>query len=80
MNQITKAIELATLHHKAMVRKGTTIPYLAHLFSVCKLLAERDCSEELLAAALLHDVVEDAPVTLDQIEQIFGSNVAAFGK
>jgi (p)ppGpp synthase/HD superfamily hydrolase len=77
MNQITKAIDLATHHYKAKLRNGTTIPYMVHLFSVCKLLAERGCEEDILAAALLHDVVEDTPVTLDQVEFIFGSKVAS---
>ncbi len=56
---VIKAIEMATEFHKRDVRKGTVIPYLSHLFNVCKILAERDCRAELIATALLHDIVED---------------------
>ena len=49
---------------------------MAHLLNVCKILAEHGCSDEILAAGLLHDVVEDTDVTIDEVEQRFGSEVA----
>jgi (p)ppGpp synthase/HD superfamily hydrolase len=76
MDIVVKAIEFATEHHKAMHRKGTKIPYLTHLFNVCKILAERDCDDEILAAALLHDVVEDTGVTIEEINEKFNFRIA----
>ena len=76
MSILVNAIEFATEHHKAMVRKGTRIPYLTHLSNVCKILAERNCDDEILATALLHDIVEDTDVTIEQVEELFGSRVA----
>ena len=49
---------------------------MAHLLSACKLLAERNCNDEMLAAALLHHVVEDTPVTIEEVENLFGKNIA----
>jgi (p)ppGpp synthase/HD superfamily hydrolase len=53
---------------------------MAHLLNVCKLLAERDCADEILAAALLHDVVEDTDVTIEEVEKNFGKHVAEIVK
>ena len=50
MSIVTKALLFATEHHKDQFRKGTRIPYMAHLLNVCKILAERNCSDEVLAA------------------------------
>src|SRR4051812_44054277 len=77
MNTVLAAIEFATAHHKDMVRKGTKIPYLTHLFNVCKILAEGNCDDEILAAAFLHDIGEDTEVTIQQVEAKFGSKVAS---
>ena len=76
MSIVSQALVFATEHHQHQHRKGTKIPYMAHLLNVCKLVAENDCSDELLAAALLHDVVEDTDVTIEEIEEKFGKQVA----
>lgn len=76
MSLVSKALVFATTHHKDMLRKGTQIPYMAHLLNVCRLLAEKGCREEVLAAALLHDVVEDTPVTIGEVRELFGADVA----
>jgi len=76
MSIVSQALVFATEHHQHQYRKGTKIPYMAHLLNVCKLLAERECSDEVLAAALLHDVVEDTDVTIDEVEEKFGKQVA----
>jgi (p)ppGpp synthase/HD superfamily hydrolase len=49
---------------------------MAHLLNVCKLLAEYNCSNEVLAPALLHDVVEDTGVTIEKVEEKLGKQVA----
>jgi (p)ppGpp synthase/HD superfamily hydrolase len=76
MNIVSEALVFATKYHKEQQRKDTKIPYMAHLLNVCKLLAENNCSDELLAAALLHDIVEDGEVTLQEVETTFGQHIA----
>ena len=65
------------LHHD-QVRKGSSIPYIAHLLSVCALVLEAGGDEDQAIAALLHDAVEDrgGRSTLDTIRQMFGERVA----
>jgi (p)ppGpp synthase/HD superfamily hydrolase len=76
MQIVPEALGFATKHHQTMTRKGTKIPYMAHLLNVCKLLAERDCRDEVLAAALLHDIVEDTFITIEEVEGKFGQEIA----
>jgi (p)ppGpp synthase/HD superfamily hydrolase len=76
MSIVSEALVFATLHHQYQHRKGSKIPYMAHLLNVCKLVAENNCSNEVLAAALLHDIVEDTDVTIEQVEEKFGKQVA----
>ncbi len=54
-----EAFELAATLHAGQVRKGTTIPYLAHLMAVTSLVLEHGGDEDQAIAALLHDAVED---------------------
>lgn len=58
-------------------RKYTHQPYTAHLSAVAKRLSGIDADAEMIAAAWLHDVVEDTEATLYDIEQAFGSTVMA---
>lgn len=76
MSIVSKALVFATEHHQHQHRKGTKIPYMAHLLNVCKLVAENNCSDEVLAGALLHDIVEDTHVTIEEVETTFGKQVA----
>ena len=73
---VSKALIFAAEHHQYQHRKGTKIPFMTQLLNVCKLVAENNCSNEVLAAALLHDVVEDTEVTIEQVEETFGKQVA----
>ena len=59
------------------MRKGTSIPYVSHLFSVCALVLEDGGDEDEAIAALLHDALEDHPkeVTKSDLEDRFGSRV-----
>jgi (p)ppGpp synthase/HD superfamily hydrolase len=70
------AIELAARAHHNQVRKGTEIPYIVHPLAVAGLLIRARCSEHIVIAALLHDVVEDTPVTIGEIRSHFGREVA----
>ena len=57
--RFSEAFEYARAHHTDQLRKGTSIPYLAHLLAVSALVLEHGGDETAAVAALLHDVVED---------------------
>ena len=74
---IEKAIQLAVEAHAGQVRKGTLVPYVTHPYTVGMMLARAGCSNEVVAAGILHDTVEDTYVTLDHIREQFGQRVAS---
>lgn len=65
--------------HRQQIRKGSGVPYLAHLLAVTALVLEAGGDEDAAIAALLHDAVEDqgGPPTLAAIQARFGATVAA---
>ncbi|MGD1992956.1 MAG: HD domain-containing protein, partial [Anaerolineae bacterium] len=71
-----EALRLAARAHQDQVRKTGSVPYITHPVHVSMILAQYGFSEEVMAAALLHDVVEDQDVTLTEIEDQFGAHVA----
>src|SRR5919112_642104 len=73
------ALHYATAHHARQLRKGTPVPYAAHLLAVASLVLEMRADEDEAIGALLHDVVEDGGgrEALAYIEQAFGPAVAA---
>ncbi|MBU8848285.1 MAG: bifunctional (p)ppGpp synthetase/guanosine-3',5'-bis(diphosphate) 3'-pyrophosphohydrolase [Desulfobacterales bacterium] len=66
--------------YSARVHEGQTRlsgePYLSHPLEVADILADMRLDVESIAAALLHDVIEDTPATKEDIEKMFGSDVA----
>lgn len=77
--QFTKALVYATELHATQVRKGSGVPYIAHLLGVASLALEYGGTEEEAIAALLHDAIEDqggAPIRVE-IQRRFGDRVAA---
>jgi GTP pyrophosphokinase len=78
MQRIVNAFEYAVDLHADQYRKGTRIPYLAHLMAVASLVMEDGGDEDEIIAALLHDAVEDQGglKTLEEIEALFGKRVA----
>jgi (p)ppGpp synthase/HD superfamily hydrolase len=58
-DRFDRALLYATHVHGGQVRKGTSIPYVAHLLAVAATVLEYDGSEDMAIAALLHDAVED---------------------
>jgi len=73
-----EALQYASRLHQRQRRKGTEVPYLAHLMSVAALVLEHGGDEDMAVAALLHDAVEDQggkPV-LEEIRRRFGERVA----
>lgn len=74
---VADALELAREAHAGQVRNGSGgMPYIEHPQAVAELLAEHDFGDEVLAAALLHDVVEDSETTVEDLDARFGEPVA----
>ncbi|MEG2083880.1 MAG: HD domain-containing protein [Oscillospiraceae bacterium] len=71
---ITLAYELAHKSHEGQMRESGE-PYITHPLSVASLLVDLGLDTESVCAALLHDVVEDTGVTLDEIKSKFGDDV-----
>jgi len=73
-----RALTFAAQLHADQVRKGTDIPYIAHLLGVASLVLEYGGGEDEAIAALLHDAVEDqgGPATRARIQALFGRTVA----
>jgi GTP pyrophosphokinase len=61
-HRLSDALALAIDLHAGQVRKGTEIPYVAHLLAVAAIVLEHGGSEEEAIAALLHDAIEDAKI------------------
>jgi GTP pyrophosphokinase len=77
-DRFDRALLYATHVHGGQVRKGTPIPYIAHLLAVAATVLEYDGSEDMAIAALLHDAVEDqgGEPRLSDIRNRFGDRVA----
>lgn len=76
MTLIEKAIVFAAVAHDGQKRKSSHIPYITHPYAVGMLLLKENCSEETVAAGILHDTLEDTDVTYEEIEKEFGEKVA----
>ena len=73
---LDKAIQFATEAHGNQVRKYHGTPYISHPLAVAEIVKTVPHTEEMLVAAVLHDVVEDTPVTIEQITEQFGEKVS----
>lgn len=70
------AYRFASKAHMGQKRKYTKEPYINHPVEVYKMMSTITSDEDVLAAALLHDTVEDCGVNLDEIRALFGIRVA----
>jgi (p)ppGpp synthase/HD superfamily hydrolase len=74
---VRAALEKARTAHAGQIRNGSGgMPYVEHPMAVAARLDEHGYGEEVLAAALLHDVIEDSETSLDEIREQFGNEVA----
>lgn len=75
---VQSAYEFANAAHESVNqrRKYTNEPYIVHPLAVAKKLEELGCRDAVIAAGLLHDVVEDTPVTIEQIVEKYGDDIA----
>lgn len=73
-----KAKKFATFAHQGQVRKAEpNVPYIVHPIGVAELLEKLGYDDNVIAAAYLHDVVEDTDYTLDDLEKEFNSDIAS---
>lgn len=77
LDLISLAMAKASWWHQDQVRKYTNEKYIIHPLEVMKFLELFTQDEAVLAAALLHDVVEDTDATIEEVRTIFGDDVAA---
>ena len=76
MPLLQKAMEFAAGKHEGQVRKGTTIPYFTHVMEAMEIVSRMTEDEEVRAAAVLHDTLEDTVTTYEELEKNFGKRVA----
>ncbi|MFL5900685.1 MAG: HD domain-containing protein [Solirubrobacterales bacterium] len=74
---VKEALETARRAHAGQLRRGSDgLPYIAHPLAVAEILVGHRYGDEVLAAALLHDVVEKSDVEASEIRERFGERVA----
>ena len=76
MNLLEEAIIYSTIMHQGKLRKISGSPYILHPLEVAQILSGMTDDIEIIAAGVLHDIVEDTDGTLKEIEKRFGSRVA----
>ena len=74
VEQVVDAYRVAKAAHEGQFRSSGE-PYVTHPVAVCQILADMHLDHETLMAALLHDVIEDTPVTQDELAAQFGETV-----
>jgi len=74
--RLALALSHATMWHHRQVRKGTSVPYIAHPLRVCAIVLDDGGGADEACAAVLHDAVEDTPLDLKDVEHLFGPEVA----
>ena len=77
MDKVTMAIEFAAKAHDGMVRKKDKTPYILHPLEAAVIVSTMTSNQDVISAAVLHDVVEDTGITIEEIEEKFGARVKA---
>ena len=75
MELVSEAIAFAVQAHDGMRRKKSESPYILHPMEAAVIVGSMSDDQNLIAAAALHDVVEDAGITIEEIEARFGKRV-----
>jgi len=70
------AIRFAIEKHKDQKRKGSDIPYIVHPLETMQILAANTRDKNILIAGVLHDTIEDQNVSVEELENLFGNDVA----
>ena len=74
---LDRAIVFAVKAHAGTERRGKGYPYIVHPMEAVEIVATMTADQELLAAAILHDTVEDTEVTVEQLRAEFGERIAS---
>ena len=74
---LDKAIIFAVNAHSGTERRGKGFPYIVHPMEAVEIVATMTSDQELLAAAALHDTVEDTDVTVERLREEFGDRIAS---
>lgn len=74
---LDRAIIFAVHAHTGTERRGKGYPYIVHPMEAVEIVATMTADQELLAAAALHDTVEDTDVTVEQLRAEFGDRIAS---
>lgn len=77
---IDKAVRFAVEKHAGSSRKGTDVPYIVHPMEAAAVVAGITADQELIAAAVLHDTLEDTDTTYDEVLGLFGDRIAKLVK
>jgi len=77
MKILEKAISFSIEKHSGMFRKSSNIPFIIHPMEAMSIAAGLTSDYEILAATVLHDVVEDTPVRIEEIKELFGERIAS---
>ena len=75
MELVSEAIAFAVRAHDGMRRKKSEAPYILHPMEAAVIVSTMTDDQNLIAAAVLHDVVEDTSITIEEIEEKFGKRV-----
>ena len=75
MELVSEAVAFAVKAHDGMRRKKSEAPYILHPMEAAVIVGSMTDDQNLIAAAALHDVVEDAGVTIEEVEAKFGKRV-----
>ena len=75
MELVSEAISFAVKAHDGMRRKNSNNPYILHPMEAAVIVGTMTTDQDVIAAAVLHDVVEDANITIEEIEEKFGKRV-----
>lgn len=71
-----RALEFAMKAHKGQVRKGSCIPYIVHPIETALIAMTLTRDQDIIIASLFHDIVEDTPYSVKDIEDAFGAHIA----
>lgn len=75
MELVSEATLFAVKAHDGMRRKKSGVPYILHPLEAAVIVSTMTDDQKVIAAAILHDVVEDTDITIDEIEEKFGKRV-----
>ena len=75
MELVSEAIMFAVAAHDGMRRKKSETPYILHPMEAAVIVGTMSDDQELIAAAVLHDAIEDANISIEEIEEKFGKRV-----